>query len=136
MIINGLHLINVHIKPYLNMVNLAGHRKVLQSIIYLKLKTHPNISVSINFRYANKPEKTTWYTHQLLLKDTATLQKSILTTFYLSEFLQKTYPKTYQHGEVNRIIGQVAIESRQGRHATDDSIVVAMLQGAKWPLYI
>lgn len=57
MIINGFHLINVHIKPYLNMVNLAGHRKVLQSIIYLKLKTHPNISVSINFRYANKPEK-------------------------------------------------------------------------------
>ncbi|XP_015778890.1 PREDICTED: uncharacterized protein LOC107356778 [Acropora digitifera] len=49
----------------------------------------------------------------------------------IHEFLQKTYPKTHQHGEVNRIIGQVAIESRQGRHATDDSIVVAMLQGAK-----
>ena len=55
------------------------------------------------------------------------MQKSNLTTFYLSEFLQKTYPKTYQPGEVHRIIGQVAIESKQGRHATDDSIASSFI---------
>ncbi|XP_078364086.1 uncharacterized protein LOC144648382 [Oculina patagonica] len=32
----------------------------------------------------------------------------------IHEFLQKTYPNSYQHEDVNSIIGQVAIESRQG----------------------
>ena len=34
--------------------------------------------------------------------------------FSFSLFLQKTYPKSYQYPEVNRVVGQVAIETRQG----------------------
>ena len=48
--------------------------------------------------------------------------------FFLSYFLQKTYPKSYQYPEVNRVVGQVAIETRQGRHAKDDTVAVSLLK--------
>ncbi|XP_068682183.1 uncharacterized protein [Montipora foliosa] len=46
----------------------------------------------------------------------------------IHDFLQKTYPKSYQYPEVNRVLGQVAIETRQGRHASDDTVVVSLLK--------
>ena len=51
---------------------------------------------------------------------------------FFSDFLQKTYPKSYQYPEVNRVVGQVAIETRQGRHASNDTVVVSLLKDENW----
>jgi hypothetical protein len=45
----------------------------------------------------------------------------------ISDFLRTVYPKTHNFAIVNRIIGQVAIETRNGRHRQSDEIVLSIL---------
>ena len=52
----------------------------------------------------------------------------VLFSFSLRFPSSQTYPKSYQYAEVNRVVGQVAIETRQGRHARDDTVVVSLLK--------
>ena len=51
----------------------------------------------------------------------------VLFSFSL-RFPYEDLPKSYQYPEVNRVVGQVAIETRQGRHASHDTVVVSLLK--------
>ena len=56
-------------------------------------------------------------------------ESSNFLNFVLFSFsLRFPYPKSYQYPEVNRVVGQVAIDTRQGRHASDDTVVVSLLK--------
>lgn len=49
---------------------------------------------------------------------------------FVSEFLGRTYPKTNQYPDVNRIVGQPEIESRQGCHSNDDFVALSLISNA------
>lgn len=48
----------------------------------------------------------------------------------IQDFLRRIYPKSYSASTVNRNIGQVAIETRGGRHRQNDEIVLSILTSA------
>ena len=62
------------------------------------------------------------------ISESSNLLNFVLFSFSLrfpSEVLPQVLPL---YPEVNRVVGQVAIETRRGRHASDDTVVVSLLK--------